>query len=81
MKRAEQSATRAERQASGTEQFVLGVGLKDLNAEISADRAKGAKCQSTEQSVDRHGAPSIERGEICARYRVRDAASGGLREW
>ena len=79
MKRAEQSATRAKRQASGTEQFVLGVGLKDLNAEISADRPKGAKCQRTEQSVDRHRAPSTERGGIRGRDRVQDAASGGLR--
>jgi len=80
VKRAEQSATKAKRRASGTEQFVLGVGLKDLNAEISANKAKGAKCQRTEQSVDRHGAPSTKRGEICGRCRVQDAASGGLRD-
>ena len=80
MKRAEQSATSAKRQASGTEQSVPGVGLKALNVEISADKTKGAKCQRTEQSVDRHGAPSTERGGIRRRYRVQDAASGGLRD-
>ena len=80
MKRAEQSATRAKRQASGTEQFVLGVGLKDLNAEISADRPKGAKCQRTEQSVDRHGEPSVERGAIRERRKGQGVESGAIRE-
>jgi hypothetical protein len=80
VERAEQSAINAKRQASRTGQSVHGAGLKVLSAEISANRAKGAKCQRTEQSVDRHGAPSVERGGIRGRHRVQDAASGGLRD-
>jgi len=37
-------------------------------AERSVNGAGGGKCQSTEQSVDRHGTPSIASGAIRKRY-------------
>ena len=79
VKRAEQSALSKERQASGTEQSVAvrdsGVG----NGAIR-ERHTGAKCQSTERSVDRHGGPSVERGAIRGRRRVQGVERGAIRE-
>jgi hypothetical protein len=50
-----------------------GAGLRVEHGAIR-DTAQGAKCQSTEQSVDRHGGPSVEHGAIRER---REAGSGG----
>jgi len=52
-----------------------GVG----NGEIR-ERHKGAKCQRTEQSVDRHGEPSVERGAIRERRKVQGVEIGAIRE-
>jgi len=57
-----------------------GAGLKVQNAERSVVSTRGAKCQSTEQSVDRHGGPSTGHGAIRERYRVRGARSGAIRK-
>jgi len=59
---------------------MAGAELKVLNTERSVISTQGAKCQSTEQSVDRHGEPSTERGAIRARYRVQHAESGAIRD-
>jgi hypothetical protein len=41
--------------------------LKVLNTERSVISTQGAKCQSTEQSVDRHGESGTEQGAIWKR--------------
>jgi len=43
---------------------MAGADLKVLNTERSVIGTQGAKCQSTEKSVDRHGEPSTEQGAI-----------------
>lgn len=43
---------------------MAGAELKVLNTERSVIGTQGAKCQSTEKSVDRHGEPSTEQGAI-----------------
>jgi hypothetical protein len=51
-----------KRQVSNMEQSMNGAELKVLNMEQSMLSTRGAKCQSTEKSVDRHGEPSTEHG-------------------
>ena len=58
-----------------------GAELKALNTERSVISTKGAKCQSTEKSVDRHGEPSTGHGAIRDRYRVQGVKSGAIRDW
>jgi len=58
---------------------MAGAELKVLSTERSVIGTRGAKCQSTEKSVDRHGEPSTEDGAIRKRYRVRGDESGAIR--
>jgi len=44
------------------------------------ERHTGAKCQRTEQSVDRHGGPSVERGAIRERRTGQGVERGAIRE-
>jgi hypothetical protein len=58
---------------------MTGAELKVMSTEQSVASTRGAKCQSTEKSVDRRGEPSTERGAIRERYRVQDVESGAIR--
>jgi hypothetical protein len=62
------------------ERSMTGAGLKVLNTERSVISTQGAKCQSTEKSVDRHEEPSTERGAIRERCRVQVVESGAIRD-
>jgi len=55
------------RQVSNMERSMNGAELKVLSTERSVISTRGAKCQSTEKSVDRRGEPSTEHGEIWKR--------------
>jgi len=55
-------------------------GTQGLGAERSVSQRQGAKCQRTEQSVDRHGEPSVERGAICGRRGAGTVKHGAIRE-
>jgi hypothetical protein len=66
-------AIRKSGKAPSVEHRVTGAGA-ELSGEPGAIREnhrKGAKCQSTERSVDRRGEPSNERGAIRERGRRR----------
>jgi hypothetical protein len=57
-----------------------GAELKVLNTEQSVISTKGAKCQSTEKSVDRHGEPSTEHGAIRKRSEPGSVQGASRRE-
>jgi len=60
---------------------MAGAELKVLSTERSVISTPGAKCQSTEKSVDRHGEPSTANGAIHKRYRVQTNENGAIRDW
>jgi len=73
----EKSTVCKVRQVSSTEQSVFGAELDVEHGEIH-DQHRGAKCQSTEQSVDLHGAPSTGHGAIRERYRGQGVQSRAI---
>jgi len=77
-RRAEQSANSAKRQASNTGQPVP-VRNSVTIMERSVKRHKGAKCQSTERSVDRRGGSSEGSGAIRIRSQAGSEGSGAIR--
>jgi len=57
---------------------MAGAELEVSSMERSVIGTQGAKCQSTEKSVDRHGGPSTEGRVVCRRYGVRKAEDGAI---
>jgi len=57
-------------------------GGAELRVEHGAirDSTQGAKCQSTERSVDRHGGPSVEHGAIRGRRGAGSVELGAIQE-
>jgi len=76
---AEISVFGTKRQVSNVESSTNGAELKVLNSEQSVVCTQGAKCQSTEQSVDRHRESSTERGAI-RRRRDSRSVQGAIRQ-
>lgn len=77
----ESGAIRDQRGASGVGHRVIcdGAGLSVEHGEIR-ESTQGAKCQSTERSVDRHGGPSVEYGAIRGRRKTGSGERGAIRE-
>jgi hypothetical protein len=76
---AEISVIGTKRQVSNMERSMAGAELKVLVTERSVIGTRGAKCQRTEQSVDRHREPSTEHGAIRVRYGVQGVEGGAIR--
>jgi len=72
---------RSQYEASSVGHRVIcgGAELSVEHGEIR-DPAQGAKCQSTERSVDRHGGPSVEHGAIRERRRAESGEHGAICE-
>jgi hypothetical protein len=77
----ESGAIRTQHRASSVGHRVIcdGAGLSVEHGEIR-ESTQGAKCQSTERSVDRHGGPSVEHGAIRGRRKAGSGERGAIRE-